>query len=136
MTNDTNVKYFVVGASWGGVDDCSATFLEEGTWWCFSKDAKNSTENNSGNSIENMKKRMMTIKAGDRLAMKKMHDGAKSIVVKRLGVVKAVDFDAWRVYVDWLPTGELGRIVEFSAACSIHGGYSIDYPKINEIFCI
>jgi hypothetical protein len=80
-------QYFVVGASWGGTEDCSTTFLEEGTWWCFSKDAKNSTENNSGHSVENMKKRMMTIKAGDRLAMKKMHEGSKSILVRRLGIV-------------------------------------------------
>lgn len=134
--NKNNTQYFVVGASWGGIDDCSATFLEQGTWWCYSKDEKNRTENNSGNSIENMKARMRAIKVGDRLAMKKMHDGTKSIVVRRLGVVKAVDFDAWRIYVDWLPTGELNRIVDFSAGCSIHGGYSVDDPKIREIFCI
>ncbi|MCX7068330.1 MAG: hypothetical protein NTW85_11630 [Methylococcales bacterium] len=136
MTNNTDIKYFVVGASWGGEEDCSDVFLREGTWWCFSKDAKNRTEHNVGNSVENMKQRMMSIKAGDRLAMKKMHKFQESIVVRHLGIVKAVDFDAWRIYVNWLPTGELERIVEFSAICSIHGGYSISDPKIHEIFCI
>lgn len=129
-------KYFVVGAAWDGVDDCSETFLTEGTWWCWSKDSKNNTPNNTGNSVENQKERMMSIKAGDRLAMKKMHEGSKSILVRRLGIVKAVDFDAWRIYVNWLPTGELNRIVEFSASCSINGGYDIDRVGIREVFCL
>jgi len=136
MTTLTDTKYFIVGAAWGGTEDCLDTFLKEGTWWCWGKDSKNNTDNNTGNSVENMKKRMLSIKAGDRLAVKKMHKGSQSIIVKKLGIVKSVDFDVWRIYVDWLPLGELNRVVEFSAASSIHGGYSIDHPKIRDIFCI
>lgn len=75
------------------------------------------------------------IKAGDRIAIKRMMGkGSSDIRITALGVVTEVDPDDKRVYVNWI-ADDLDRVVE-SRGCfqSIHGPFAESDPWVREVF--
>ena|GEM_PF-373225 len=112
----TDHNYWLVGASWRGTDLQDKRFTEEGFWmlgW------------ESGNQPE----KASEIKAGDRIAIKRMKGkGQTGIRIMHIGVVKGVILDTSRIIctVDWCATN-LKRDILQSRGCfkSIHGPYSM-----------
>jgi hypothetical protein len=62
--------------------------------------------------------------------------GSPNIEIRAIGIVKEVDPDEKRVYVDWV-LREINRVVP-SKGCyaSIHGPFAPDDPWTNEVFRI
>ncbi len=124
----------------GGKDDVLDDFLERGYWYCWEE---NSGDTDVTAAVKDMQRRFLDIKKGDRIAVKRLlGQGATEIEIRAIGIVKAVDKDEWRVYVDWLPIGssfdkKINRRVSFSGAGSaLHGPYTNDNPWIRQIFCV
>lgn len=120
------MHYWVVGASWGGTEHKDEEFLEQGIWmlgW------------ESGHQNE----RASGIKAGDRIAIKRMKGKAqKGIKVFHLGIVKGVVLETDKVIctVDWVAKN-LGRDMEESKGCfaSVHGPFEHD-AWVEKVFCL
>ncbi len=78
-------NYWVVGASWGGVDHQDERFLREGIWmlgW------------EGGAQPERAKE----MKAGDRIAIKRMKGkGRSGIRVLHLGIIRGVILDTNKI---------------------------------------
>lgn len=131
-------NYWVVGAMWGGNDDVLDTFIERGYWYCWDIGEKNMAGSDAGNSVAAQRDRFRQIKKGDRIAVKKMLGrGAKEIEVRALGIVKDVDSDEWRVYMNWLTTPEFSRRVPIKGcAASVHGPFQNNDLWVREVFCI
>ncbi|UPY77610.1 hypothetical protein FH581_001745 [Leptospira weilii] len=88
MTN-----YWLVGASWGGKVDQSDKFLQRGYWFLGHSDIDQPAQAALRDQI----------KPDDRIAIKKMLGrGSKTILIRALGIVKEIDEEEKRVYVDWL----------------------------------
>ena len=91
MTN-----YWVVGATWGGHEDQSDKFIRRGYWFLGWSDKDQPAQAN----------RRDQMKRGDRIAIKKMlGQGSSEIAIRALGVIKEIDQDDKRIYVDWLVKG-------------------------------
>ena len=58
--------------------------------------------------------------------------------VRALGIVKDIDFEEWRVYVDWkVQFKHLERIVDLHGwSASIHGPYQYSDTRIHKVFCL
>ncbi len=92
-------KYWVVGAEWGGQDEALDVFLQRDYWYCHATEPGNKSL--CGNSIEVQRNRFRRIKAGDRIAVKRMNGNKARILA--LGIAKTdADEREWRVYVDWI----------------------------------
>ena len=124
-------KYWVVGASWGGVDHQDERFVAEGFWMLGWED---------GNQAE----KAAEIAPGDRIAIKRLlGKGQTGIRIMHIGVVKGVIKDTNKVIctVDWAAT-HLDRVITDSGGCfgSVHGPYSKTTPAfklwIEEIFSL
>lgn len=119
-------KYWVVGASWGGVDHQDAKWLEQGIWmlgWQKGSQPEKASE----------------MKPGDRIAIKRMKGrGQTGIRIMHLGIIRGVILETNKVIctVDWVATG-LKRDVSESRGCfkSIHGPFEHD-PWVQEVFCL
>ena len=97
MSNQS--KYWVVGAKWGGQEETLDTFLQRGYWYCHPTEPENKSL--CGNSIEAQRDRFRQIKAGDRIAVKRMNGDEARVLA--IGIAKAdADEQEWRVYVDWI----------------------------------
>ncbi|WP_324281640.1 hypothetical protein VKI21_07470 [Cyanobacterium aponinum UTEX 3222] len=125
-------NYWLVGASWGGVDHQDEKFVEEGYWmlgW---------TEEEHKAQFD----RALQIQIGDRIAIKRrMGSNNPNIRILHLGIVKGVIKEANKVIctVNWVIKNLENREVE-SHGCyaSVHGPYSEkDYDGwIREIFSL
>jgi hypothetical protein len=142
-------NYWIVGAMSGGVDDLLPTFFRRGYWYCWDPeydDPNNPLQDNGPNSVPRQRARMQQIKIGDRIAVKKKLVVNQELEVRALGIVKDVDFEEWRVYVEWLypaPQQICRRAPLGGMNASIHGPFKRkgnSNPKddlwIQEIFCI
>lgn len=135
-------NYWLVGAMWGGTEDTLPAFITRGYWYCW--DIANSTNelSSSGNSVATQRARFAQVKEGDRIAVKKVASiTAQEMEIRALGIVKTIDLEEWRIYVDWLPialgTNEIKRYVELKGCtASIHGPFDNSNPWINQIFSI
>ena len=121
MTN-----YWVVGASWGGVDHQDQIFVEQGMWMLGWEDGK-------------QPQRAAEMQPGDRIAIKRMKgQGQKGIRIFHLGIIKGVILDTNKVIctVNWVATN-LDRDISESRGCfqSVHGPYEHD-SWIQEVFCL
>lgn len=121
-------NYWVVGASWGGVDHQDKKFVEQGIWML-------------GWSEEDQPaqyKKASQMKQGDRIAIKRMKGREIGIRILHLGVIKGVILDTDKVVctVDWVAT-DLDRDVTESRGCftSIHGPYEND-GWTQQVFCL
>ncbi len=66
-------NYWIVGAMFGGDDDNLDDFLIRGYWYCWDRNTPhNIPSGGQGNSVEAQQSRLLQIKAGDRIAVKKI----------------------------------------------------------------
>lgn len=125
-------RYWLVGASWDGVDHQDEKFVQNHIWmlgWSHEEDKI---------QFEAAKE----IRVGDRIAIKRMKGrGSPLIAIKHIGIVKGVVEDNERVIcsVDWICT-HLNRDVP-SKGCyaSVHGPFTRAHDSsewLNEIFCL
>jgi len=132
--------YWIVGAMFGGSDDCLSSFEERGYWYCWDNNIDiDESSFSGGNSVLAQRERFKKIKLGDRIAVKKSLIGDGMIAVRAIGIVKDVDLSEWRVYVDWvLKEKDIGnRLVPISGwTASIHGPYSAEDRYIKDIFIL
>lgn len=119
-------RYWVVGASWGGVEHQDQRFVSQGMWML-------------GREEGNQPERAAQIQPGDRIAIKRMKgQGQTGIRILHLGIVKGVISETSNVIctVDWVATN-LDRDIAESRGCfqSIHGPFEHD-RWIQEVFCL
>jgi len=79
------------------------------------------------------------MKPGDRIAIKALAgQGQKHIVIKALGIIKAIDPTAKRVYVDWKLSGLSRKVQSRGEFSTIHEPLSPnkDAARIQEIFTL
>ncbi|MBT3193122.1 MAG: hypothetical protein HN341_11260 [Verrucomicrobia bacterium] len=118
-------NYWVVGASWGGVDHQDQSFIEKGIWMLGWEEGKQPS-------------RASKMKSGDRIAIKRMKGRKTGIRIFHLGIIKGVILETSKVIctVDWVAT-DLGRDIAESRGCfqSIHGPFEHD-AWVQEIFCL
>lgn len=113
------VNYWVVGASWGGIDHQDERFVNEKFWMLgWEKDDQPS-----------LYAAASQIAIGDRIAIKRMKGkGQTGIRILHIGIVMGVILDNSRIVctVDWCATN-LDRDVEDSKGCfkAIHGPYQM-----------
>lgn len=120
-------NYWVVGAMWGGQEDQSEKFIRRGYWFLGWSDAEQPSQ----------AKLRDQMKPGDRIAIKRMlGQGSRSIAVRALGVIKEIDDDDKRVYVDWFVKGLEREVPSRGAYASIHGPFSEDDQWVKEVFHI
>lgn len=140
------MKYWIVGAMWGGLveNDVLNDFLLRGYWYCWDRKSTPPEEESTGpgNSVAAQRERFKKMKPGDRIAVKKNVSVAEQkIEIRAIGIIKVMDFDEWRAYVNWLPLtpdGEhLSRVVDMhGCSASVHGPYLSSDPWIREVFCV
>lgn len=123
------MNYWVVGASWGGVEHQDKKFVEDGYWMLgWEKEDKPA-------QYEKASK----MKPGDRIAIKRMKGhGQTGIRIFHIGVIKGVILEVNKIIctVDWMAT-DLNRNIEESRGCfaSIHGPFVSD-AWVQEVFCL
>ena len=122
------MKYWLVGASWGGQDHQDQFFVKNG-YWMLGWGEKDQPE---------QFKRGEQIQVGDRIAIKRMKgQGSSEIRILHIGIVKGVIAETNKVIcvIDWI-IKDLDRSVE-SRGCfkSVHGPYDKD-EWIERIFCL
>ncbi len=122
------MRYWLVGAFWGGQDHQDQFFVENGYWMLGWDEEEQPEQFKTGEKIQ----------VGDRIAIKRMKGkGASDIRILHIGIVKGVIAEANKVIcvVDWVAK-DLDRSVE-SRGCfkSIHGPYAKD-EWIEKIFCL
>lgn len=133
---EDNMKYWVVGAMFGGSDVVFDAFIRRGYWYCWEPKANISNEP----SIVRQQDKVRQIEPGDRIAIKKMlGQGASEIEIRSIGIVEDVDHNEWRIYVKWVEifSKSKRRLVPIKgAAASIHGPYEYEDSWIQQIFCL
>lgn len=131
MNQNTEIKYWVVGASWGGTDPQDEAWVAKGIWML-------------GWEEGNQHEKASQIEAGDRIAIKRLlGQGQTGIRIMHIGIVKGVILDTNKIIctVDWAATN-LDRIIGESKGCfkSVHGPYLKSDPStrqwIEEIFSL
>ena len=126
MRGGVVTRYWVVGASWGGVEHQDQRFVSEGMWML-------------GWEEGSQAQRAAQIQPGDRIAIKRMKGrGQTGIRILHLGIVKGVISETSNVIctVDWVATN-LDRDITESRGCfqSVHGPFEHDH-WIQEVFCL
>ncbi|NAX23373.1 hypothetical protein [Vibrio sp. V39_P1S14PM300] len=131
-------QYWVVGAMWGGSDDALKDFIVRQYWYCWDINEAAESDSNVGNSIATQRERFSQIRSGDRIAVKRMLGrGSADMEVRALGVVRDVDFEEWRVYVNWLTDAQFARKVPLhGCTASIHGPFDSNDAWVQNVFCI
>lgn len=122
-------NYWVVGASWGGVEHQDKKFVEEGYWMLGWSEEDQPDQYTKASQMQ----------VGDRIAIKRMKGkGQTGIRVFHLGVIKGVILDTNKIIctVDWVAT-DLDRDIDESRGCfkSIHGPYQRD-EWVDKVFCL
>ena len=121
------MNYWVVGAMWDGQDDQLEKFVRRGYWFLGYDDDQQPTQAN----------RRDQMRAGDRIAIKRMlGQGSPKIAIRALGVIKEIDVDDKRVYVDWFVKGLEREVPAKGAYASVHGPFTGDDPWVKEVFYI
>lgn len=123
------MSYWVVGASWGGVDHQDQKFISGGYWmlgW---------EKEDQPKQYEKASK----MKPGDKIAIKRMKGkGQTGIQIMHIGIIKGVILETSKIIctVDWVRT-DLNRNIEESrgAFASIHGPFDLD-AWVQQVFCL
>ncbi|MDZ4262519.1 MAG: hypothetical protein U1B30_09345 [Pseudomonadota bacterium] len=150
MTNvEKSPNYWLVASMLGGrkEGDIFQDCIERGYWYCWEPDAVFE----ESQKVEEMRNLLRSINSGDRIAIKKQlgsGENAPFIEIRAIGIVKIVDTEEWRVYVDWLLplkgdyTKEMSRRVPKKGPggiSSISGPFKnneINHDWLPNIFCI
>ena len=119
-------NYWVVGASWGGIDPQDEKFLDQGIWMLGWEE---------GHQVQ----QALNIQQGDRIAIKRMKGKAQTgIKILHLGIVKGVVLETNKIIctVNWVAT-HLNRDISDSRGCfkSVHGPFEHD-EWVQQIFCL
>lgn len=132
------INYWVVGAAWGGKEDVLPQFLERGYWYCWDANTHPAEGGEQGNSVAVQQDRFRQIRKNDRIAVKRMLGrGSSEMNILAIGIVKAIDTEEWRVYVDWLDLGTLERRVPLKGCtASVHGPFTSNDPWVHHVFHI
>lgn len=118
-------NYWVVGAMWGGHDDQSEKFIRRGYWFLGWSDEEQPSQ----------AKLRDQIRPDDRIAIKKMlGKGSPNIQIRALGIVREIDEEDNRVYIDWLVRGLEREVPGHGAFASIHGPFREDDEWVKEVF--
>ncbi|HGM1965767.1 TPA: hypothetical protein ACKJ3E_002042 [Neisseria gonorrhoeae] len=122
------MKYWLVGASWGGQGHQDQFFVENGYWVLEWESSQQPDQFAKGEKIQ----------VGDRIAIKRMKgQGLSEIKILHIGIVKGVISETNKIIcvVDWI-VKNLDRNVE-SRGCfkCIHDPYDKD-EWIEKIFCL
>lgn len=122
-------NYWVVGASWGGVEHQDQKFVNGGYWML-------GWEENEDSNQYKLAKQM---KPGDRIAIKRMKgQGQTGIKIFHVGIIKDIILETNKIIctVNWVAT-DLDRNIEESKGCfkSIHGPFEKD-SWVEQVFCI
>jgi len=129
--NSSETRYWLVGASWGGVEHQDERFVQDGFWML-------------GWEQGHQPERAAEIASGDRIAIKRMMgQGQSSLRIMHIGIVRGVVHDTNKVIctVHWAAT-HLDRVIQESRGCfkSVHGPYTKSDPAtthwIEEVFCL
>ena len=122
------MKYWVVGASWGGIEHQDKKFVENSYWTLGWEREDQPVQFERGEMIN----------IGDRIAIKRMKgQGASDIKILHIGIVRGVVEEVNKItcVVDWIAT-DLDRSVDAKGCFkSIHGPYEKD-EWIEKIFCL
>ncbi len=121
-------NYWLVGAMWDGQVDQYEIFLRRGYWVLGWEDDEQPEQARLRDQIQ----------PNDRIAIKRMlGQGAHNIEIRALGIVKEVDQEDKRVYVDWVvPRVEHRHVHSRGCFSAIHGPYPDNDDWIREIFHI
>lgn len=120
-------NYWVVGAMWEGHDDQSEKFIRRGYWFLGWTDTDQPAQ----------AKLRDQMRPGDRIAIKRMlGQGSPNIAIRALGLVKEIDEDDKRVYVDWFVKGLEREVPSRGAYQSIRGPFTEDDEWVKEVFHI
>jgi hypothetical protein len=126
---DNKMPYWVVGAMFGGTDDQLQNFIRRGYWYCW--------DPRHGEVPAAVQSLFPQIRVGDRIAVKRLlGKGASDIEIRALGIVRDVDLDEWRIYVNWLVSDLARRVPMHGCAGSIHGPYEADENWTRQVFQI
>lgn len=121
------MNYWVVGAMWYGRDDQSPKFIRRGYWFLGYSDKDDPVQ----------AKRRDQMKKGDRIAIKKMlGQGSPNIQIRALGVIKEIDDEDKRVYVDWLVKDLKRDVPSRGFYKSIHGPFTGADSWVKKVFHI
>ena len=120
-------NYWVVGAMWHGRDDQSEKFINRGYWFLgWDKTAQPAQA-----------KLRDRIRPGDRIAIKRMlGKGSTEIEIRALGVVKEIDSEDQRVYIDWLVRDVNRKVKSRGCFASIHGPFQENDQWTKDVFRI
>jgi hypothetical protein len=120
-------NYWVVGAMWDGRDDQSEKFIRRGYWFLGYEDHEQPAQAN----------RRDQMRPDDRIAIKRMlGQGSPNIAVRALGVIREIDEDDNRVYVDWFVKDLEREVPGNGCFASVHGPFAADDPWVKEVFHI
>ena len=112
---------------WGGHDDQSDKFIRRGYWFLGWSDADQPAQ----------AKRRDEIRPGDRIAIKRMLGQASpNIEIRALGVVREIDDEDKRVYIDWLVRDLNRQVAARGCFQSIHGPFAESDDWVKEAFKI
>ncbi|HEU4561095.1 MAG TPA: hypothetical protein VFS20_24805 [Longimicrobium sp.] len=118
-------NYWVVGAMWGGHDDQKDVFTRRGYWELGWEDKDQPAQ----------AARRDQIQPGDRIAVKRMlGQGATEIEIRALGIVREIDPEDKRVYIDWVVSDLQRRVTSKGCFKSIHGPFPPGDPWTREVF--
>lgn len=107
-------NYWIVGATWGGVDDQYEKFVTRGHWYL-------GYEDHEQPGMADLRDRIVS---GDRIAIKRMlGKGATEIEIRALGIVKDYDPSTKYVYVDWVLTNLKRKVPSRGNYSSIRGPF-------------
>jgi hypothetical protein len=121
-------QYWVVGATWGS-DDLFDTFMDRGYWEIGYSDKQKP-------DYAAVRAQMQE---GDRIAIKTMlGQGSSNIRIRAIGIIKEVDDDEGRVYVDWLLKTVNREVPSKGCYGTIHGPYRVkdDLDWLGQVFRI
>ena len=120
-------NYWVVGVTWDGHDDQSDIFIRRGYWLLGWSDEDQPVQAS----------RRDQMRPGDRIAIKKMlGQGSKDIAIRAIGVIKEIDEEDKRVYVDWLVKDLERKVPSKGAFDSIRGPFKATDPWVWRTFHI
>ncbi len=112
--SNSDVNYWLVGATWGGVEEKYHDFISNGYWESgYSKGEQPAYDEKIGQ-----------MRVGDRIAIKRALGPSDSdIVIRAIGIISEVDEYAGRIYVRWMIRGLNRRVESKGAYKTVHGPY-------------
>jgi hypothetical protein len=121
------MNYWVVGAMREGKEDQYDRFLLRGYWYL---NWSRADQPSQAALVEQMK-------PNDRIAIKKMlGKGANEIEIRAIGIIKDIDHEENRIYVNYLLHDPDRKVASKGCFSSVHGPFSPTDDWTREVFSI